>query len=166
MKKHFLILLPFLLCSCINASGNTSSKETLIDTRWYFGTGMSLTLTGSNKKVLEHVFEIFEDYSDLSDAYNSRVDENLKPIVNLACINLDSNEGKEIVVDERLADMLEFGLVMQKKNIIILILLLGILRLSGKIFLRQKTLLFPRIPSFKSFLKKERNLPTKCMGTS
>ena len=120
MKKHFLILLPFLLCSCINASGNTSSKETLIDTRWYFGTGMSLTLTGSNKKVLEHVFQIFEDYSDLSDAYNSRVDENLKPIVNLACINLDSNEGKEIVVDERLADMLEFGLVMQEKTSYIL----------------------------------------------
>lgn len=84
--------------------------------RWYFGTGMSLTLTGSNKNVFEHVFQIFEDYSNLSDAYELHSDEHLKPIANLAYINQDSNEGKEIEVDQRLANMLEFGLEMQEKT--------------------------------------------------
>lgn len=113
MKKRFLALLPlFLLCSC----ASEPSKETLFDTKWAFGTGISLTLTGSSKEVFNHVFQIFEDYSNLSDAYNSRVDEHLNPIVNLAYINQDSNEGKEIEVDERLANMLKFGLEMQEKT--------------------------------------------------
>ncbi|MDY6070410.1 MAG: FAD:protein FMN transferase [Bacilli bacterium] len=116
MKKRILALLPlFLLSSCVHGSGE-EKKETLFDTKWAFGTGMSLTLAGSSKEVFNHVFQIFEDYSNLSDAYNSRVDENLKPIVNLAFINQDSNEGKEIEVDERLADMLKFGLEMQEKT--------------------------------------------------
>ena len=66
MKKRILALLPlFLLSSCTKTN---DSGETLFDTKWAFGTGMSLTLTGSSKEVFNHVFQIFEDYSNLSDA--------------------------------------------------------------------------------------------------
>lgn len=92
------------------------TNETIYKESWLFGTLMGVTLTGASNSIMDGVFKIFEEYSDLSDAFNLKVDEELQPIVNIAYINSTANEGKEIEVDSRLASLLSFGLEMQEKT--------------------------------------------------
>lgn len=115
MKKSALFIFPLLLTSC--SSNESSTQNSYISQNgWYFGTSMSVTLFDSSKEVLEHVFQIFSDYSDLTDAYYPHAGTDLKQINNIYYLNKDENEGKEIEVDSRLASLLSFGNEMRSKT--------------------------------------------------
>lgn len=112
MKKKIAIflILPFLF-SCSNDERN----ETLSNYAWAFGTQVSVTFVGGTSEILNTAMKMVEDYSKLSDAYNSWAgDDGVTPITNLAQINLDKNEGREIEVDSRLAELLSYGLEMKE----------------------------------------------------
>lgn len=114
MKKRFFILLtlPFLF-SCSKEEKN----ETLSNYAWAFGTKMTVTFIGGNTSILNTAITMINDYSKLSDAYNSwSGDDGVTPIVNLYQINIDENEGKEIEVDPRLAELLSYGLTMKEET--------------------------------------------------
>lgn len=111
-----MFIFPLLLSSCATDSQNEINY--IIKSGWYFGTQMSVTLFDSSEEVMNHVLEIFSEYSTLTDAYNAKADSNLKEIVNIYYINKDENEGKEIEVDSRLASLLSFGLEMREKTCI------------------------------------------------
>ncbi len=114
MKKRFLLILPLLLSSCANEDNSSSGQ--ISNTGYYFGTNVSVTLFDSSKDVLDHIFEIFADYDELTDAYKGHADMNLEQVKNIYYLNKDSNSGKEIEVDSRLASLLSFGLQMQEKT--------------------------------------------------
>ncbi len=111
-----LFIPALLLTSCTKESSSGTFKETIYNEKWLFGTNMGITISGSSNNVLDEIFTMFDEYDQLSDAYHLRVDENLKPIINIAYINSIENEGKDIEVDPKLADLLSFGLEMQEKT--------------------------------------------------
>ncbi len=113
MKKKILLLPLLLLTSC-------SQKKTIENLQPYFGTYVSVKMSGGSTSIMENVFNIFSEYDSLSDAYNLKTDKNLDQVINIAYLNSDTSEGKEIEVDPRLASLLSFGLQMQEKTSFVL----------------------------------------------
>jgi len=105
MKKILIFISLFLVLFVSACSNKKMFKESFM----YMDTYIEVKVYGINKKKSEEVLstakKMYKEYHELTDRYNSYED-----IINVHYINNELELNKEIELDSRLSDLIEFGL--------------------------------------------------------
>ena len=105
MKKIIVFISLFLVILTSACTNKKMYKETFM----YMDTYIEVKVYGISKKKSEEVLstakKMYKEYHELTDRYNSYED-----IINVHYINNELEVNKEVEIDSRLADLIEFGI--------------------------------------------------------
>jgi len=109
MKKILcLFMCVFLICSCTN-------KKMYSNTMFYMDTFIEVKLYGVDKKegtkLLNNVKEIYKEYHELTDRYNS-----YDGVINLYYLNNELKVNEEVLIDTKLSELINYGISMYDKT--------------------------------------------------
>ena len=108
-------LIPFCLSLVLLLSSCGKKEEQLFKQDYLFGTTVSAYVTSPTSEQMETLFDLLEDYDALTDAYHARsIDGGTEAVNNVYVLNKTENDGVTLEVDPRLAEILQFGLDLQK----------------------------------------------------